>query len=98
MLYRQWIEGNRKITYEILNTIRSLPTPVKTILSIVPGFNIASNYSDYHKFAIIELAKMKERDNELSAGAKRHLLAYERALENEQRAYSAFIKDFKKDI
>jgi len=95
---KKWIEENKKITHEILSSFRSLPLPVKAVLSFIPGFGIASSYSDYHKYAIIELAKIKDRNNELTAGAKRHLHAYEHALEHEQRAYAAFIKDFRKNI
>jgi hypothetical protein len=98
MNYKHWVFVNRKITYNLFSFLQKMPTPVKQILSNVPLFSLASNFSDYHKIAVIELAKYYEKKGELSPGALRHLHAYERALQNEQRAYKALIMDFHKVI
>lgn len=79
-----------------------MPAPVKTAVGFVPLIgnvaNAAFGYSEVHKFELIAQAKKLEKKGTLSAEARRHLHAYERASAEAERAYNAFLKSFEKHV
>ena len=60
--------------------------------------HIAFDYTENHKFAIVRLARKLDHEGKLTASARMHLRAYERALEEDQKAYNAFLKSFEEHL
>lgn len=102
MSFESWTEDNRRITRVVLQKIASLPAPLKTAVGAIPLVgnlaNVAFGYTENHKFMIVKLAKRLDQEGKLSSSARSHLHSYERALEQEQRAYNSFLKCFEEHL